>query len=194
VLTQCARDLARQVLSSSIMLGELKASEIEDVLRSGRVGRIGCHAEGRTYVVPTAYAYDGECIYGQSADGMKVRTMRSNANICFEVDDIRDVGDWRSVIAWGCYEELWGRAEQEAAQRLRERFADLAPGACARPSDAPPDTVRPEAPHARKRAEPNTDEPRTIYFRLRLTQKTGRFERSPAVRQSEISAPLGSRT
>ena len=28
--------------------------------------------------------------------------------VCFEVDHIRDLGNWQSVIAWGRYEELAG--------------------------------------------------------------------------------------
>src|SRR6476661_5414991 len=101
------------------MMGELTASEIEELLRTSRIGRIGCHGEGRVYVVPIAYVYDGECVYAHSTDGLKVRTMRMNRNVCFEVDDIRRISEWRSVIAWGTYEELWGQAEDEAARRLR---------------------------------------------------------------------------
>jgi nitroimidazol reductase NimA-like FMN-containing flavoprotein (pyridoxamine 5'-phosphate oxidase superfamily) len=139
------------------MMGELSASEVEQVLRDGRVGRVGCHAEGQTYVVPIAYGYDGECAYAQSADGLKVRTMRANPNVCFEVDEIRTIFDWRSVIAWGTYEELWGGAEEAASRLLREHFAGLPPEASA---------------HPRRSAIG-----RRIYYRLRFFRKTGRFER-----------------
>jgi hypothetical protein len=34
------------------MLGSFASAEIEDLLRTEVVARLGCHAEGRTYVVP----------------------------------------------------------------------------------------------------------------------------------------------
>jgi nitroimidazol reductase NimA-like FMN-containing flavoprotein (pyridoxamine 5'-phosphate oxidase superfamily) len=139
------------------MRGELSSTEIERLLRESRIGRIGCNAEGHSYLVPIAYAYDGECVYAQSADGMKVRTMRANPNVCFEVEDIRGISDWRTVIAWGTYEELWGSAEEAAARLLREHFADLPAEASAHPA------------HSRIA--------RGIFYRLRLDRKTGRFER-----------------
>jgi len=36
------------------MIRPLANDEIERVLRAGVVGRIGCHADGRTYVVPVS--------------------------------------------------------------------------------------------------------------------------------------------
>jgi nitroimidazol reductase NimA-like FMN-containing flavoprotein (pyridoxamine 5'-phosphate oxidase superfamily) len=139
------------------MMGELTTDEIEQLLRDGRVGRLGCHAEGRTYVVPIAYAYDSEGVVAHSADGLKVRTMRANPAICFEVDDIRGIDDWRSVIAWGTYEELWGRALESATGLLRERFAGFPSSASAHPG--------------------LHDLDRVVVYRLRLATKTGRFER-----------------
>ena len=40
------------------MLGTLSSEQIEQVLRSEVIGRIGCHASGKTYVVPITYAYE----------------------------------------------------------------------------------------------------------------------------------------
>ena len=41
------------------MLGELNRSQIDEILESQAVGRIGCHAGGKTYVVPVTYVYEG---------------------------------------------------------------------------------------------------------------------------------------
>jgi hypothetical protein len=105
------------------MMGELTKDQIDNVLRSEMIGRIGCHAEGRTYVVPVSYAYDGQHVYAHSADGLKVRTMRSNPSICLEVDQIDDLANWRCVIGQGTYEELHGADEDRARRLLSERFA-----------------------------------------------------------------------
>lgn len=48
------------------MIGKLDQSEIETLLRSEVIGRIGCHAEGQIYIVPVAYVYDGKSIYGHT--------------------------------------------------------------------------------------------------------------------------------
>ncbi|MEJ0105912.1 MAG: pyridoxamine 5'-phosphate oxidase family protein [Bacteroidota bacterium] len=53
------------------MFGSLNNNEIDELLHQQFIGRIGCHAEGVTYVVPISYAYDGEYIYGRTFEGMK---------------------------------------------------------------------------------------------------------------------------
>ena len=57
------------------MLGELSPEEIEEVLRSEITGRIGCHADGRTYVVPITYGYQRSYVYCHSPEGLKLRMM-----------------------------------------------------------------------------------------------------------------------
>ena len=73
------------------MIRALARDEIERVLQAQAVGRIGCHANGRTYVVPVSYVYDNGAIYAHSADGQKIRMMRRNPNVFFEVEHVRGV-------------------------------------------------------------------------------------------------------
>ena len=58
------------------MLGNLTNEQIESVLRNAVIGRIGCCADKRVFVVPITYAYAGGYIYGHSAEGMKILMMR----------------------------------------------------------------------------------------------------------------------
>jgi nitroimidazol reductase NimA-like FMN-containing flavoprotein (pyridoxamine 5'-phosphate oxidase superfamily) len=88
------------------MLGKLSELQIERFLQSQIVGRIGCHANGETYVVPISYAYDGTYIYARTYEGKKLDMMREEPRICFEVDTLRDLSEWKSVIGWGEFEEL----------------------------------------------------------------------------------------
>ncbi len=90
------------------MIAEMTAEQIEQVLGSEFVGLLGCHAGGETYVVPITYAYREGSVYGHSAEGRKVRMMRENAEVCFEVDHLDNLSTWQSVIGWGTYEELHG--------------------------------------------------------------------------------------
>jgi nitroimidazol reductase NimA-like FMN-containing flavoprotein (pyridoxamine 5'-phosphate oxidase superfamily) len=100
------------------VIAELSRAQTDDLLREHVVGRIGCHAGGRTYVVPVIYAYDGEALYVASVDGQKIRMMRENPEVCFEVE--YEAGSWRSAIAQGEYEELAG-AEAESRHRAARR-------------------------------------------------------------------------
>ena len=90
------------------MLGELSAAQIEEVLRTEVIARIGCVSEGRVYVVPVSYVYDGTYVYGHAMDGVKLRAMRANPQVCVEVEQVDDLSNWRSVIAWGTFEECEG--------------------------------------------------------------------------------------
>ena len=147
------------------MLGELTPVEVEDLLHTELVARIGCHGNGMVYVVPISYAYDGEALYGHSRDGLKLRLMRRNPHVCVEVDRLDDLANLRSVIAWGTFEELHGYAAQEGMTKLIERFSPLTTSETARPGDQP--DHRPGHGEA----------PPPIVYRIVLQQKTGRFER-----------------
>ena len=149
------------------MLGALSPAEIEDLLRTEVVVRLGCHAEGRTYVVPVTYAYDGNALLVQSADGLKVRMMHQNPLVCVEVDHIDNLANWRSVIAWGRFEELFGFDATAALARLRERLQPLMVSETSPAAETLTDgetPVRSGNGHA-------------SVYRIRLFEKTGRFER-----------------
>jgi len=98
------------------MLGTLNAVQIDQVLRSEVVGHLGCCGEDKIYVVPISYVYDGEYLYGHSADGMKLRMMQAHPQVCFQVEHIDNLANWVSVIAWGEYEEI---ADEDAKRAMR---------------------------------------------------------------------------
>lgn len=100
------------------MIDKLNAQEIEDVLKENVIGRIGCHANGQTYIVPISYAYDGRCIYIHTYEGKKIEMMRQNPQICFEVDTFKDLANWKSVIAWGTFEEIKDEDERRSALKI----------------------------------------------------------------------------
>jgi nitroimidazol reductase NimA-like FMN-containing flavoprotein (pyridoxamine 5'-phosphate oxidase superfamily) len=145
------------------MLGELDAQQIEDLLKSQVVGRLGCHHEGRTYVVPITFAYDGEAVYGHSGDGLKLRMMRANPLVCFEVDQMDDLANWRSMIAWGVFEELHGSEAEAGMSILIRRLSPLMVSETSQPSHG-----MSSAGHGPRHA---------VIYRIRLDERTGRFER-----------------
>ena len=150
------------------MLGELTKKEIEEVLTSNVVGRIGCTARNKVYVVPVTYAYDGESIIGHTVEGMKIEFLRENPECCFEVDVVKDLADWESVIAWGTFEELKGDDAQKASDFLMHRIAPVMPDETSQSHRMGPlPTVRQA-----------TFEKNPIVYRIRIIEKSGRFERS----------------
>ncbi len=151
------------------MIAELSELEMEGLLRRQIVGRIGCYADGLVYVVPINYVYDAGNVYGQTGDGMKVHMMRRSPNVCFEVDQIDDIGSWQSVIGWGTYEELHGKDASDAADRLVARLMPLvATGRSALHYHMTASSIR--GAYTAGRSE-------SVVYRVRLERKTGRSER-----------------
>ena len=107
------------------MLGELDAAEIEDVLHAEVIARIGCISDGRVYVVPVTYVYDGTYVYGHAMDGAKLRAMRANPEVCVEVEQVDDLSNWRSVIARGSFEECRGADWDAGFAMFAERIMPL---------------------------------------------------------------------
>jgi nitroimidazol reductase NimA-like FMN-containing flavoprotein (pyridoxamine 5'-phosphate oxidase superfamily) len=150
------------------MLGELNENQIEALLKSRSVGRIGCHADGITYVVPVNYVYDGSQLYTHSVKGMKIDIMRKNPEVCFQVDSIRNIANWESVIAWGKFEELIDLSEkQHAMQKIINKVMPLMDGENAQPSHG----FTANASDVGSQVE-------LILYKIILTKKTGRFEKA----------------
>jgi nitroimidazol reductase NimA-like FMN-containing flavoprotein (pyridoxamine 5'-phosphate oxidase superfamily) len=149
------------------MLGPLTENEIDEVLGHEYLGRIGCHADGRTYVVPVSYAYEDGAVYGHAAEGLKLRMMRANPNVCFEVDRMDDLTTWRSVIAWGRFEELHGPEADHGLALLVARLLPIAANS----------EMRHTAKSLTRQNRANEEGLQAVVYRIVLAEKTGRFER-----------------
>lgn len=148
------------------MLGKLSNEGIELLLKKQVIGRLGCHADGETYVVPVNYVYNGNAIYSHSSFGKKIEMMRKNPKVCFEVDDIQTIFRWQSIIAWGHYEEITGEAEKHRAmQLLIHTFMPLTTDPAGHPSHGISDNE--------SEIDTKID---LIVYRINLDTKTGRFE------------------
>jgi hypothetical protein len=148
------------------MFGELKQDHIDQVLHAESIGRIGSYVDGRTYIVPVNYTYDGTYIYGRTIKGMKLQMMRANPEVCFQVDHIKNLSNWQSVIAWGTFEELKGEEAAKAILLLTQQLVTLIASG--------------QSLHEITSNETHTDNPtpeqRITVYRIRLSEKTGRFE------------------
>jgi nitroimidazol reductase NimA-like FMN-containing flavoprotein (pyridoxamine 5'-phosphate oxidase superfamily) len=88
--------------------------------------------------------------------------MRSDRKVCFEVEQIRSISNWRTVIARGLYTELGRDEEEHAMDLLAGKFA----WGIGNSSD------RDEAAHRREGVV------RPILFQIELVERSGRFARS----------------
>lgn len=150
------------------MIGRLNDEEIDEVLRSNVLGRIGCTDGTKMYVVPINYVYDGKFIIAHSVAGMKIEMMRRNPEVCFEVDEVKNFTNWKSVIAWGQYQELIAERERYAAMKLFvDRMIRMKISETAVPPEISDTRVHPRSP----------GNIRPVIYRLLLTEKTGRFEK-----------------
>ncbi len=150
------------------MLGTLTEDQIEHVLRTQIVGRIGCCAENEMYVVPVTYALHNGYIYAHSKEGRKIQMMRRNPKVCFQVDAMENMTNWRSVIVWGEYEELKSEKEQKAGMKIMvDRLMPFATSETVRPSHGlahPPEVVEKGF--------------KAVVYRIKITKSTGRFEKT----------------
>ncbi len=148
------------------MIGELSLVEIDEVLKNNVLGRIGCSEGGRTYVVPINYAFDGKYIVAHSADGMKIKMMRKNPAICFEVDEMKSFTSWKSVIVWGNYQELNDERDRYYAMKL---FVDkMMHVKVSKTAVAGMESIN-QHPGTHANIKP-------VIYRIIINEKTGRFE------------------
>jgi nitroimidazol reductase NimA-like FMN-containing flavoprotein (pyridoxamine 5'-phosphate oxidase superfamily) len=94
-------------------IGKLGKTDALAILRKGTLGRLGCIAADWPYVVPVNYYFDGENIYIHTLPGKKLDALRANPRVCLQVDEIKDSYNWRSVIAYGTFEEVSSEETRE---------------------------------------------------------------------------------
>lgn len=130
------------------------------------MGRLGCHAHGMTYIVPVAYVYDGECIYGHTREGLKTELLAENSSVCFQVDAIDNMANWRSAIVHGQFEQLEGNDSKMALQLLANRMMPFKGGESSLP------TFGMEKLHTQ--LKPTTS---LMAYRIVIRDRSGRFEK-----------------
>ncbi|MBO6718224.1 MAG: pyridoxamine 5'-phosphate oxidase family protein [Rhizobiaceae bacterium] len=128
------------------------------LLESAQLGRLACARDGQPYVVPVSMAVMGEDIVGFSLEGQKVEWMRANPKVCIQVDEFDKGRGWRSVVAYGRFEELPDRigwkVEREKARSVLAQSAEWwLPGGL--------------KPVAKSRTSP-------LFFRIVIDEITGR--------------------
>lgn len=95
---------------------ELSSEENVGLLEQNIFGHMACTWKDEIYLIPLTYAFSDGYIYSHSKLGKKIEMMRKNPKVCIQVEDVNSFFNWKSVIAWGEFEEL---KEDEAASGMR---------------------------------------------------------------------------
>lgn len=110
------------------MFVRLSEDESLKLIRQARVARLGCIVDGGPYVVPINCYYADGYIYSHSLPGLKISALRENPNACLQFDEVENDLEWRSVLAFGNYEEVSNPDQRsEILNKLLQRFPMLTP-------------------------------------------------------------------
>jgi len=134
------------------LIQSLAPAQSEEILKRNRVGRIAFTTQGRVNILPMHYRYDSGWIYGRTQPGGKLLLILRNRRVAFEVDEHKDVFDWRSVVAHGTF-YIVDPLDRKVYERAVEMMRQVMPGTM------------------------TADDPtpfRTHFFRINVAEVTGR--------------------
>jgi nitroimidazol reductase NimA-like FMN-containing flavoprotein (pyridoxamine 5'-phosphate oxidase superfamily) len=107
---------------------DMAPAEMHELLQRQSFGHLGCARDGRPYVVPLNYAYDGKDFYFFTTEGMKTQFIRANPQVCLQVEEVIDSTHWRSVMVIGKAEQITQNEEmQQAMKVITDRNPSLTP-------------------------------------------------------------------
>ena len=143
----------------------LTEDEAVDLLKSAKVGRLGCVDDGEPYVVPINYVFENGVIYSHSLPGRKIEALRAHPRACLQVDEIKNDFNWHSAIAYGNFEDIRVPSDRRSIlSKLLARFPLLTPVESLMTQDA--------------------SAPDSVVFRIRIDRITGMAEGSDPVKRT----------
>ncbi|MES2180380.1 MAG: pyridoxamine 5'-phosphate oxidase family protein [Gemmatimonadota bacterium] len=127
------------------------------ILARHNVGRLAFTFRDRADIQPLNYVFDEQWLYGRTQVGSKLVQLAHNRWCAFEVDEVRGMFDWDSVVVRGSFEDLDPeRGSSDAYLRGVELLESLCPGILTADDPAPS---------------------RLILFRIHIDEVTGRSAR-----------------
>ena len=117
---------------------DLNRDEIEQIIARNNVGRVAFAFHDRVDIQPIHYVYERGWLYGRTSEGEKIATLQHNQWVAFEIDEIKDTFDWRSVVIHGSFwrlhplgspraEELWQKAAELVSKVVPGTLTDRDP-------------------------------------------------------------------
>jgi nitroimidazol reductase NimA-like FMN-containing flavoprotein (pyridoxamine 5'-phosphate oxidase superfamily) len=115
-----------------VEIRELSREETEAIIQRNRVGRLAFSFHDRVDIQPIHYIYERGWLYGRTSEGEKISALKHNQWIAFEIDEVADVFDWRSVVIHGSFWIIHPRGSPRAEElwtKAAELIAKIVPGA-----------------------------------------------------------------
>lgn len=144
----------------------LTTAECEKLLRRNHVGRLAFLREDRVDIEPIHYVFVEGWIFGRTGEGTKLVSVTQRPWVAFEVDEVRSLFDWRSVVVHGTIYFFPG----EGAPIDREEYERAL------------DLLRTLVPDTLKESDPTPS--RTVVFGIHIDSLSGRAAESRGVRKS----------
>ena len=121
-----------------VVFRDLQRDEIEQIISRNNVGRMAFAFHDRVDIQPIHYVYERGWLYGRTSEGEKIATLQHNQWIAFEIDEIKDTFDWRSVVIHGSFwrihplgsphaEEVWAKAAELVSRIVPGALSDKDP-------------------------------------------------------------------
>ena len=97
--------------------------QLDAIIKRNRVCRLGVCDDGKPYVVPMCYGYDGASLYMHgSPKGKKMDILQKNKHVCFEFDEIGATQQAEQACAWGIdYKSIIGLGTAEFLDDIEEK-------------------------------------------------------------------------
>jgi nitroimidazol reductase NimA-like FMN-containing flavoprotein (pyridoxamine 5'-phosphate oxidase superfamily) len=89
--------------NDQVAFRDMDRSEIEAMLLRNKVGRVAFSFHDRVDIQPIHYIYERGWLYGRTSEGEKLSTLKHNQWVAFEIDEISDTFDWRSIVIHGSF-------------------------------------------------------------------------------------------
>lgn len=135
---------------------ELSADECRALLKRHTHGRIALAHRNRVDIVPIHFVLDDGWIYCRTAAGNKLEIATHSRWVAFQVDEVKGLFDWQSVVVKGGLYLLRPQGSEEE-QAIYERGLTM---------------VRRIIPESLTAADPVPE--RAILFRIHIDEITGR--------------------
>src|SRR5919201_1504208 len=119
---------AQYYLEAMLKVEDMTSAETHELLHRQSFGHLGCARDGRPYVVPMNYAFDGKDLYFFTTEGMKTQFIEANPEVCLQVEEVTDPAHWRSAMVIGRAQRLTQTEDvQQAMQIILKRNPTLTP-------------------------------------------------------------------
>lgn len=148
------------------MIKNLEQAECLELLSDNYLGHLGFISGGSPHVIPITYFFDAEekSIISYSANGHKIDAMRKYEFVSLQVQNVKSIQEWKSVLIHGTFSEVDG----STAKKYLHKFATGVKETIERTTGEKPNFIGEFSSKLQGRELP-------IVYRIRIRDITGKY-------------------